>query len=220
ILAFGFLDLTNSLVENERALALSPGDTFVLQRSVLPLAFVGRTESAVTNAQRAVALDPINAHSHATLGFALYFDHQYRKAIEAFNRALSLDPKLDAITAFRGLSYKRLGDLDAARQSCITPPIDTYNHMCLAIAYQQQNRTSEALAEIAKIRQPLGDAGAYQYAEIYAQWGEVSSALQWLETAYRLRDPGLVSLKADELLDPLRKEPRFQKIERELKNPN
>jgi hypothetical protein len=73
---------------------------------------------------------------------------------------------------------------------------------------------------MAKIRQSLGDAAAYQYAEIYAQWGDVSSALKWMETAYRLRDTGLVSLKADELLDPLRKEPRFQKIERELKFPN
>lgn len=220
ILLFGFFDFTNSMAENERALALSPGDTFVLQRSVDPLAFVGRTKSAVTNAQRAVALDPINAHSHATLGFALYFDHQYRKAIEALNRALSLDPKYDVATAFRGLSYKGLGELDAALQSCKTPPISTYNHVCLAIAYHQQDRTSEALAEIAKIRQSLGDAGAYQYADIYAQWGDVPSALQWLETAYHLRDPGLVSLKADELLDPLRKESRFQKIERELKLPN
>jgi len=35
-----------------------------------------------------------------------------------------------------------------------------------------------------------------------------------------LRDPGLVNLKTDSLLDPLRKEPRFQAIERELKFPD
>jgi TolB-like protein/DNA-binding winged helix-turn-helix (wHTH) protein len=220
ILVFGFFDFTNSMAENERALALSPGDTFVLQRSVLPLAFAGRTKSAVINAQRAVALDPINANSHTTLGFALYFDHRYQKAIETLNRALRLDPKSDDATALMGLSYKGLGEIDAALQSCKTPPVSTYNHVCLAIAYQQQNRTSDALSEVAQIRQSLGDAGAYQYADIYSQWGDVASALQWLETAYRLRDPGLMSLKTDELLDPLRKEPRFQKIERELELPN
>jgi hypothetical protein len=32
-------------------------------------------------------------------------------------------------------------------------------------------------------------------------------------------DPGLVQLKADSLMDPLRKGPRFQAIERELKSP-
>jgi TolB-like protein/DNA-binding winged helix-turn-helix (wHTH) protein len=220
ILMFGFFDFTHSLEETERALALSPGDSFVLQGSVPTLTFVGRGELAVTNAQRAVALDPINAHSYDTLGQALYFARQYRKTIEAFNRAFSLNPKLNLVTAFRGLSYEWLGEIDAALRSCSTPPIITYNHVCLAIAYHQQNRASEAQAEVAKIRQTLGDAGAYQYAEIYAQWGDVSSALQWLETAYRLHDSGLVSLKADQLFDPLRKEPRFQKIERELKFPN
>jgi hypothetical protein len=34
-----------------------------------------------------------------------------------------------------------------------------------------------------------------------------------------LRDPGLVELKTDPLMDPLRKEPRFQAIEGQLKFP-
>jgi hypothetical protein len=36
----------------------------------------------------------------------------------------------------------------------------------------------------------------------------------------RLRDPGLSLLKVDPLMDPLRKEPRYQAIERELKFPD
>jgi len=38
-----------------------------------------------------------------------------------------------------------------------------------------------------------------------------------LEVALRLRDAGLETLKTDPLSDPLRKEPRFEAIERELK---
>jgi hypothetical protein len=64
-----------------------------------------------------------------------------------------------------------------------------------------------------------GDTAAYQYAAIYAQWGNRAKALEWLETALRLRDSGLEALKTDPLLDPLRQEPRFQAIERELKFP-
>jgi hypothetical protein len=66
----------------------------------------------------------------------------------------------------------------------------------------------------------LGDASTYQYAEIYAQWGDIPRALDTIETAYRLKDPGVLSLKTDEFLGPLRKEPRFQEIERRLKFPN
>ena len=66
---------------------------------------------------------------------------------------------------------------------------------------------------------PSSDEGAYDYACIYAQWGDKAKALPWLETAARLRDSNLAVLKVDPDLDPLRNEPRFQAIERELKFP-
>jgi hypothetical protein len=66
----------------------------------------------------------------------------------------------------------------------------------------------------------LGDGASYQYAEIFAQWGNIPKALEWLDTAYRLPDPGLGTLRADELVDPLRKEPHFREIERKLNFPN
>ena len=42
---------------------------------------------------------------------------------------------------------------------------------------------------------------------------------QWLQKGLRLRDVELQSLQLDPLLDALRKEERFQAIERELKFP-
>ena len=65
-----------------------------------------------------------------------------------------------------------------------------------------------------------GDTSAYQYSTIYAQWGDTPKALEWLESSLRLRDPGLSLLRTDPLMDPLRKEPRFQTIERGLKFPD
>ena len=65
-----------------------------------------------------------------------------------------------------------------------------------------------------------GGALAYQYAQIYAQRGECDTALKWLDTAMRLRDRGFRRLKTDPLTDPLRKEPLFHAIERELRFPN
>jgi hypothetical protein len=47
-----------------------------------------------------------------------------------------------------------------------------------------------------------------------------AKALDWLDTAKRLRDGGLIFLKSDPLVDPLRNEPRFQAIGRELNFPN
>ena len=58
------------------------------------------------------------------------------------------------------------------------------------------------------------------YAEVYTQWGDAAQALDWLQTAVRVRDSGLGWLKIDPLLDPLRKEPRFEAVKRELKFPD
>jgi hypothetical protein len=92
--------------------------------------------------------------------------------------------------------------------------------VCRAIIYQKLGRQEAASAAMRRTVEKSGDSAGYQYAEIYAQWGENKPALDWLEKAMRLRDPGLSSLRADPLMDPLRKEPRFQAIERELKFPN
>ncbi|MBV8143736.1 MAG: hypothetical protein JO184_01925, partial [Gammaproteobacteria bacterium] len=86
--------------------------------------------------------------------------------------------------------------------------------------YGKLGRHSDAESIFAKLKAAQGDSAAYQYAEIYSQWGNTPKALEWLETALRLRDPGLTELKADPFLDPLRKEPCFQAIERALAFPN
>ena len=41
---------------------------------------------------------------------------------------------------------------------------------------------------------------------------EPSEAIEWLEKAVELQDPGLVAIKADPLLDPLRKIDRFKNL--------
>jgi len=55
---------------------------------------------------------------------------------------------------------------------------------------------------------------AVTYEKLGRHAGNSSKALEWLERA--LQDPGLDQLKVDSLLDPLRKEPRFHAVTREL----
>jgi tetratricopeptide (TPR) repeat protein len=87
------------------------------------------------------------------------------------------------------------------------------------VIYDKLGRHADAEAVLSKMKAEDGDTSAYQYATIYAQWGDKVKALEWLETAWRLRDPGLVYLKTDPLMDPLRQEPRFQAVMRGLKFP-
>ncbi len=220
VLAQGFLDFGAALVEHERALALSPNDSSVLLQAAWFLADIGRADEGATMARRGASLDQLNARAYRTLAIVLADAHRHREAIEAANRALNINPDDTRQAALRGLSLLQLGEVEAAQKSCNIPPFDWENRMCLAIAYDKLHRRPEAEAQVAAMTADLGDASAYQFAEIYAQWGDVPKALEWLETAYRLKDPGMVSLKVDEFFAPLRKQPQFQEIERGLRIPD
>jgi serine/threonine-protein kinase len=211
-------EFTPALEEYERALALAPGNVRVLRDYGAFAVNMGRTDSGLKSIRRAAELDPLNANSYTYLGAALLALRRYEQAIAAYTKALAVggDPGPAAI----GEAYYLLGDLQSARTSCEENARETVDvQSCLALTYDKLGRHADAEAELAKIKATAGDTGAYGYAAIYAQWGRTAKALEWLETALRLRDPSLQSLKTEPLLDPLRKEPRFQAIERELKFP-
>jgi TolB-like protein/Flp pilus assembly protein TadD len=204
----------------DRAIALAPGKLQVLLMSSEFDRSMGYSDSAIAAARHAVVLDPLDRRSHSMLGRALYAARRYGEAAAAHAEALRINPNYTVAYAERGLAFYGLGDLERARASCETKQDDSVSQLCLAVVYDKLGRRADAEAELARIKAAQGDASAYSFATIYAQWGDTPKALEWLETAMRLRDPGLTDLKTDPLMDPLRKEPRFQAVMRELKFPD
>jgi tetratricopeptide (TPR) repeat protein len=142
------------------------------------------------------------------------------EAAAAFGELIRLDPENKFAFGSRGLAHYGMGDLQGARSSCEIKLDHWVSQWCLAMTYDKLGRHADAEAELAKMKAANGIAAAYQYATSYAQWGNAPQSLEWLDTAVRLRDPGLPNLKTDPLMDPLRNEPRFQAIERALKFPD
>jgi tetratricopeptide (TPR) repeat protein len=215
------LDYPRASEESERALALAPGDAIVLSEYSQQAAYMGRSNAAIDTARRGVALDPLNPLSHRALGDALWFARRYGEAIAAYQDAIAVDPGPPESYARRGLAYYALGSYPMARASCEMKPDSWESRQCLALTFEKLGQRRESDVQIKWLTEFYGgDPLAYQFAEIYAQRGDRDRALEWLDTALRLRDAGFRRLKTDPLLDPLRNEPRFQKIERELRFPN
>ena len=213
------LNFTQASEAYERALVLAPGSALVLRYSGELAAFMGHFDAGLATIRRAVVLDPLARQSHSALGQALNFARRYEEAVAAYAEVISLEPEYKKTYGFRGLAYYGLGDLESARASCEAMPEYWASQQCLAVVYDKLGRHGDAEAALAKLKALTGDTAPYQYATIYAQWGNRAKALEWLETALRVRDTGLELLKTDPLLDPLRKEPRFQAVEQELKFP-
>jgi TolB-like protein/Flp pilus assembly protein TadD len=214
------LDIAQANDEISRAVALAPGNVETLRFYGNLVSTLGQPDAGIAAIRRAAVLDPLNVKTYLALAAALHRIRQYDEAIAAYREALTLEPgRLSAYTAI-GLTYYSLGSFESARAMC-EPKRDSWRgQMCLALAYQKLGRHSDAEAMLAKVRSRFADAGAYGYTVVYGQWGDIAEALKWLDTASRLRDTDLLQMKTDPFMDPLRQEPRFQAVERELKFPD
>ncbi len=209
--------------EFERAAALAPGNARVLKSYGSFAVSMGRTEAGLTALRRAVTLDPLNGSNHYFLIDALRSARRNKESLAAYRNALSFLPDNASLQRATLATHYALGDFEKVRSLCEGELKEDPRSDCegwMAMAYDKLGRHAEAEASLERTKARWSDAAAYAYAEIYAQWGDTPKALEWLETALRLHDVDLQGLKVEPLLDPLRKEPRFQEIERELKFPD
>ena len=214
------LEFARAMEDYERALTLAPANARILRDYGVFAVLMGKSDSGLTMLRRAAVVDRLNYVVHMYLGQALRALRRYDESIIAFGDGLALQSAAD-IRGELGFTQYLRGDLQAARASC-EPVAGEYDfgQQCLAITYHKLGRHADAEAAFTKLKALWGDSGPVVYAVVYAQWGDTAKALEWIETAVRRRSPGLEGLKTDPLLDPVRKEPRFQAIERELKFPN
>jgi hypothetical protein len=61
--------------------------------------------------------------------------------------------------------------------------------------------------------------GTYEVALVCAGLGDKDQAIEWLEKAYQEHSVGVMFLKVDPTLDPLRSDPRFQDLLRRMNFP-
>jgi len=219
VLQTSLADFSRAEAEYRRAMALAPGDAATLMNYGRFQLEMGHTQEAIAAAEKAAALDPLAARRHGNLAIILAYGRHYDEARQALRRAALLG--LGASTAERvtmGVLETLQGNAAAAARAC-GGDVDYRHMMCLAIADHMLGRQNDAEAELRKIRAILGDNGAFLYVRIYAQWGQTAEALQWLQTAWQLRDPGLIELKVDPALDSVRATPQYQALVRELRLP-
>src|SRR4029077_6126957 len=142
--------------------------------------------------------------------------------LAAIEQARQIDPGASQTAAYTAFSYLALARFDEARQTCESRPArldEDDRHWCLAIAYHALGKRAEAETELARLRALDGEAGEFFLAEVYAQWGDRAAALQSLAPGVTLQNARLRVFQIDWPLDPIRREPQFRRLERQLKFP-
>jgi serine/threonine-protein kinase len=199
--------------EFRKAVAHNGADAVILDDYGHFLAPLGLTQQALDLGQRAVAIDPLNARSYTVAAAALFDARRYADATQATAKVLKLNPTSQAALMQLGDSYMLLGRYDAARATYAKVTAnDVFRLTSEGILDERLGNHSASAAAAARIQQLYGAAASYQLAEIQAQRGDKDASFAALQQGLALPDPGMIAIRTDPFLDPLRSDPRFQAI--------
>ena len=208
----GRLDARAAREPFERSRELGAGEATVMARYAQFSARVGRERAAAEAIERALTLDPLNPLIHRAAGSIEYAAHRYAESIPLARKALALNPRLSRAHAAIGDALLMLGRTEQALTAYAAEPIEDFRLTGAAIVEHKLGHAAAAREAKQTLIEHLGERVLYQQAQILAQWGERDSALSRLEQARRIGDSGLIYLRNDPLLDPLRDDPRFAKL--------
>jgi hypothetical protein len=110
-----------------------------------------------------------------------------------------------------GEALLALGRVSEARAEFMAEPNSDFRLCGLAIAEHRLRNAGAARAAMDKLAEQ-GDRVLYQQAQVLAQWGQHDAAIATLQAALRVGDSGLIYMRNDPLLDPLRGDPRFAQL--------
>jgi len=105
-----------------------------------------------------------------------------------------------------------LGRIDEARAEFEREPNSLFKLPGLAIIAHRQRRAEEASRALVELVAEHGDNGLYQQAQVLAQAGEEDMAMARLTSAADAIDSGLIYLRNDPFVDPLRDRQEFRAL--------
>ena len=223
----------------DRALALAPDNAlFKVIRGSVFIRWQG-TADTLAAAVRAI---PHNLENDKVLTSARFqvarVQRQWPAALVAVNEAMTESIGDDMFYRPRALLraeiYEALGDRARARSdyeaarallvdSLTKRPDDVRLHIALGLAYAGLGRKPQAIAEARRAMQlvplaqssPGGTNAIAGAAEIFTKAGDTNAALDLLELMFSIpagREVSVPLLRVDPTYDPLRSDPRFQRL--------
>ena len=202
-----------------KAAALEPGSVEVLRIRSYRARTLGNLDQAIKLQEQVVTLDPLRATSYARLGYLLYAAGRYDEARAALQKALELNPQssyvhltLDKILIAEGNPQQAFVEIEKEPSAWgkLTGEV---------LAYHALGREQDSNAALADLIAKYRTTSAYQVAQVYSFRGETDKSFEWLEYAYKQRDPGLPEIKSNPLFKKLYRDPRYTEFLKKMRLP-
>ncbi|MGB6191353.1 MAG: tetratricopeptide repeat protein [Terracidiphilus sp.] len=202
----------------QRALELNPNSATSHQKYAFYLMRTGHVPEALKETERSVDLDPVSGSTFHAEGFIYYFARQYDRALEVTRTVRGLRINLSDWNFLLGAIYAEKGMYRESIAAFLNAGDGPYTLGHLGNVYARAGQRNLAMQQISKLEEDVRTRGVgrYEIALVYAGLGEKANAFEWLEDAYNAHDVGLVYLKVDPCLDPLRSDARFNDLLRRV----
>lgn len=204
--------------EFKRAIELNPNYATVHHWYAHLLMQVGRTDESLAQARLATGLDPLSPFVNQGLARQYYLSRQYDKAIAQCQVVLQMDAAYLPARTQLALAYEQKGMLpqavstmEEARNQAGEKTDLPMVHALLAHAYALAGRKADAQNEL----NVLTAIGSKRYvppsyvAIVYLALGDKDKAFEYLNKSYQDRSEQLLYLGVEPIVDPLRSDPRF-----------
>jgi TolB-like protein len=207
-------DLNGAEKQFKQALALNPNSASVHDHYGGYLVLMGNHDSAIEEAQIAVKLDPLSGRALSDLAYIYYFSRQYDQTLALLKMAEAKDPNLHPDIFAYGDVYVEKGMYRESINEFLRLGENPHALGHLGNAYARAGQPAAALKIIAELQQRVqkDQLGAYEIALVYTGLGQKDQAFAWLQKAFENHDRGLIFLKVDPPMDPLRSDPRFDQL--------
>jgi TolB-like protein len=205
----------------ERALELEPRISDALHFHSHYLQVTGHNAEAIDQLKLAMQIDPFSMILNTEHGWALYFGRRYDDAIAECIRTKQMDPSFFVVSFPLAQSYMRQGKFDKAIEELTSAGRISNGYMIqaeLGVAYAGTGRTAEAKQILADLERKAGQSyvDPYFIAIVHMALGDKDKAFQWLDKAFDWHSGTLVFIKVEPELDPLRNDPRFAELVRNM----
>jgi tetratricopeptide (TPR) repeat protein len=221
-------DFAGGEAEFKKALELDPNDSHAQQRYANNLKMLGgREQDALAEINRAHQIDPLSLAISVDVGNVYTFARWFDEAIAVCKKVANENPTF--ADAHSCLAYAYWGKKMYPQ---VIEELKAYGKLTgersdsdYAAALEQGFRSggwNGALSksiETLKDQRKTGYSVTYDIAQTYGELGDKEQAFQWLNTAFQEHDEGLMGLKTDSSLDPIRSDPRFAELVRKVRLP-
>jgi tetratricopeptide (TPR) repeat protein len=180
---------------------------------------LGDLDQAIKLYEQAVALDPLRANSHLSLGYLLYVAGRYDAAQAELQKALDLNLRAALVHVTLGKILIAKGKPQQALAEIEKEPCEWGKLTGQVLVYHALGRGQDSNAALAELVAKYDTKSAFQIAQAHAFRGESDQAFEWLERAYKQRDSGLPDIKIDPLFKTLRHDPRFIALLKKIRLP-